>query len=240
MKKTQRGAIKKGFPSEIIELLWSDYPTRPALGGTQSLKVFSLENSQRKWTKISVRKRKDILWLCTRSVKIDDDGGCKEATYFCKIVLLFSNPTVHQPPILYCLFPSLGCTPSFKFVRTLSAVRHVENLVGLSWSTEQSVTNDQDESQCPLCEFENILSTHQDDYDQNRNAVSAHSAIYAIFRLIAHILRFCDKKYRILTFRLSGSLWLALRLSLAPSGSLLLSEFSYKVFAWLTRPLLSS
>ena len=33
------------------------------------------------------------------------------------------------------------------------------------------------------------------------NAESARSVIYAIFRLIARILTFRDKKYRILTFR---------------------------------------
>ena len=34
-----------------------------------------------------------------------------------------------------------------------------------------------------------------------KNAKSARSAFYAIFWLIVHILRFCDKKYRILKFR---------------------------------------
>ena len=33
------------------------------------------------------------------------------------------------------------------------------------------------------------------------NPESARSVIYAIFRLIARILTFCDKKYRILAFR---------------------------------------
>ena len=94
-----------------------------------------------------------------------------------------------------------------------------------------------------------------------RTGENAESAQFMpFFLLITHISMFCDKKYHILTFRqsgslwrslaLSGSLWLALRLSLDPSGSpwlsqalsgsLLLSEFAYKVLAWLTRPLLSS
>ena len=37
--------------------------------------------------------------------------------------------------------------------------------------------------------------------EQNKNAKSARSVIYAIFRLIACILTFHDKKYRILMFR---------------------------------------
>ena len=63
----------------------------------------------------------------------------------------------------------------------------------------------------------------------------------AFFRLIARISTFCDKKYRILTFRdktesgsLSGSLWL----SLAHSGSLLLSEIAHKALARLVASLL--
>ena len=94
------------------------------------------------------------------------------------------------------------------------------------------------------------------------NAESARSVIYAIFRLIACILTFRDKKYRILTFRdktesyltahsLSGSLclflalsgshssliWLPLALSGSLSGSLWLAvrlSLAHSSSLWLT------
>ena len=56
-------------------------------------------------------------------------------------------------------------------------------------------------------------------------AESAHSAIYAIFQLIACILAFCYTKYHILTFRNKyriltfRSLWLTVRPTLVLSGS---------------------
>ena len=68
------------------------------------------------------------------------------------------------------------------------------------------------------------------------------------FRLIAHILTFRDKKYRILTFcdkkwgiftfRDKTESYFSLWLTLAPSGSLRLSEFAYKALARLVAALL--
>ena len=100
--------------------------------------------------------------------------------------------------------------------------------------------------------------------EQHKMRCQLTAQFMPFFRLIAgiltfrdkkyRILRFRDKKYRILTFCDKTELYLTVlqqnnvvacfrceaSLSFALSGSLLLSEFAYNILARLTRPLLSS
>ena len=87
------------------------------------------------------------------------------------------------------------------------------------------------------------------EWDKVWSRLSSHLQPF-FFWLIAPILTIFDKKYRILTNRVYGSLWPPLWLSLALtatlwhtlalSGSLLLSNFAYTVLDRLSGPLLGS
>ena len=119
--------------------------------------------------------------------------------------LILYSATCHRPRTM-----GLGSSPLDKATLTIPAspVWHPSSKVPFLAIRIQDRPNKENFLSVELCWNElatlyqtKAMTVQFDICRAGENAKSARSAFYAIFWLIVHILRFCDKKYRILKFR---------------------------------------